>query len=475
MIFSSAVFLFIFLPVTLLLYYLANDKYKNNILLVASLLFYAYGEPQYVFLMMFSIVMNWALALLIVQFREKHKKRLSGAILSVIVMANLLILFVFKYLDFSITISNRLLNTSFRLRKIALPIGISFFTFQAMSYVIDVYRNQGKVQRNVLNVGLYIALFPQLIAGPIVRYNTIARQIENREVTIDSFGAGAKRFILGFCKKVILANNLSVVAEKIFGYQDYSSLPIGYAWIGAVCFALQIFYDFSGYSDMAIGLGKMFGFEFQENFNYPYIAKSVTDFWRRWHISLSQWFRDYIYIPLGGSRCSIPRHIFNLFVVWALTGLWHGANYTFIVWGLIYFASLVIEKYIVKPDQRTNVLMKAGWQCITLLIVLFAWVFFNSSNLSRGLEYCLAMCGTFGNALWSDELVFCIQNHAVYMIGGIVFAAPVAGILKNKLCKNAKVAMVSEYALSIIYMFLFIWAVSFIVLGSHNPFIYFNF
>lgn len=326
MVFSDVIFLFVFLPVTLCIYYLSKQEYRNYILLAASLVFYACGEPRMVLLMLLSIVCNYFFALGIE--RDIHRK----AIFIASIVYNLAVLFVFKYLNFTIGICNGLFGMHLRTLQIMLPIGISFYTFQAMSYVIDVYNDKTKAQHSILDLGLYISLFPQLIAGPIVRYISIAGQIKNRELFPEFFGQGAKRFMCGFCKKVILANNLSVVAEHYFG-KPPGNFSVAGVWIGAICFSLQIFYDFSGYSDMAIGLGKMLGFHFEENFDYPYMAKSVTDFWRRWHISLGRWFRDYVYIPLGGSRVSVLRHIRNLAVVWILTGIWHGAAYSFVVWG----------------------------------------------------------------------------------------------------------------------------------------------
>lgn len=299
MVFSSLLFTFYFLPVAIILYYLAKEKYKNYVLLIASLIFYSYGEPTFVFIMIGSIFINYLMALII----DKYRGRLFSKIFMISdVVLNILILFIYKYLDFTIAVTNKLFGADLPVTGIALPIGISFFTFQALSYVIDVYRNNVKVQKNLLFVALYISFFPQLIAGPIVRYSTIEKQIYHRECSVDLFADGARRFMLGFCKKIILANNLALVAQKTFSSDVTVANPL-YLWLGSLCFSLQIFYDFSGYSDMAIGLGKLFGFEFDENFNYPYIAKSVTDFWRRWHISLSQWFRDYVYIPLGGGMC----------------------------------------------------------------------------------------------------------------------------------------------------------------------------
>ena len=474
MVFSSTVFTFLFLPIVLLIYYLSKEQYRNNILLIASLLFYAYGEPRFVFLMIFSIIMNWAMALLIEN--SKENARMRKIVLVMAVLINIGILFVFKYVDFSITIFNMLFGSSLGILGIKLPIGISFFTFQAISYIIDIYRGEGKVQRSLLKVGLYISLFPQLIAGPIVRYKTVAEQIEYRKTTAEMFADGIRRFLCGFCKKVLLANNLAVVSEEIFSVQSFAELPIGYAWIGAISFSLQIFYDFSGYSDMAIGLGKMFGFEFQENFNYPYISKSISEFWRRWHMSLGQWFRDYVYIPLGGSRVGVIRHIMNMFVVWAFTGLWHGANFTFIAWGILYFIGLVIEKYIVKPEKRKNIIGKVLWQIVTLLVVIFAWVLFNSSGLKEGVQYWLAMIGVYyHNPIWGEQYYFIVKENLIYLIIGLFFAMPIVPYIRKTVCKIGKSQKIIDIGAVLIYMIGFLWAVSFLILGSHNPFIYFNF
>lgn len=474
MVFSSTIFTFLFLPIVLLIYYLSKEKYRNNILLIASLLFYAYGEPQFVFLMLFSIIANWGMALLIERYR--NNKCVCKLMLAIAVSIDIGILFIFKYFDFTITVFNMIFGSSLRILGVELPIGISFFTFQAISYVVDIYRGEGKVQKSLLKVGLYISLFPQLIAGPIVRYKTVAQQIDFRNVTIEKFAQGIKRFICGFCKKILLANNLAIVSEKIFSCQSYDSLTVGYAWIGAICFSLQIFYDFAGYSDMAIGLGKMFGFEFQENFNYPYISKSLTEFWRRWHMSLGQWFRDYVYIPLGGSRVGIIRHIFNLFTVWTLTGLWHGANFTFIAWGLIYFVGLVSEKYIVKPEKRKHIIGKVVWQIVTILVVVFAWVLFNSSGLKEGVQYWLAMIGVYyHNPMWGEQYYFTVKENLIYIVAGLMFTIPIVPKISQKLKNIGRNENIIELSTFFIYMFGFLWAASFLILGSHNPFIYFNF
>ena len=474
MVFSSLLFTFFFLPAVMLIYFLAKDKYRNYILLAASLIFYGYGEPKFVFIMLASIMINYGFALRIDRIRSSRNKVRFLLVFDVAV--NLGILFVFKYLDFAISATNQVIGTSFQIKNIALPIGISFFTFQALSYVIDVYRGQVEVQKNPLLLALYISFFPQLIAGPIVRYKTIEQQITIRKCTLDKFAEGGRRFLLGFCKKVILSDNLSVVAVKVWAMaENITNVNPIVLWIGSICYSLQIFYDFSGYSDMAIGLGKIFGFEFEENFNYPYIAKSVTEFWRRWHISLGQCFRDYVYIPLGGSQVPILRHVLNLFVVWFLTGLWHGASWSFVAWGLGYFVLLFIEKFIVKPSKR-NCVLKAFWQLLTLISVNFGWVIFNSVGISMGLKYCFGMLGHYStNWVIDSDVIYFLREYGVYMLMGIAFAMPVAGMISARIEKFESLKKIKLIALPVGYGIVFLWAVSFLILGMHNPFIYFNF
>lgn len=471
MVFSSLLFTFFFLPIVIVAYYLAKEEYKNYVLLVASICFYSYGEPKFVLVMIESIVCNYLMALLISKFKERQ---ISKVFLILNIALNISILFVYKYMDFAITIVNRILGLNFHITGIKLPIGISFFTFQAMSYVIDVYKGKTKVQKNPLIVALYISFFPQLIAGPIVRYSTIESQIENRVCSIELFYEGVRRFIIGFGKKVILANNLSQVAENAFSSDVTTANPL-FLWLGSICFSLQILYDFSGYSDMAIGLGKMFGFEFEENFNYPYMAKSVTDFWRRWHISLSRWFRDYVYIPLGGSRASIVRQIINIFVVWMLTGIWHGANYTFIMWGLVYFILLIVEKNIVKPQTRKSALFCVLWRVVTLFCVNFEWVIFNAPNLEYGVKYCLSMLGYFGNVpIIDNDILYSLNEYGIFIILGIVFSTPIVRLIEDKVAKS-RMLLFAEIVELASCCFIFIWSVAFLILGVHNPFIYFNF
>ena len=469
MVFSSLLFTFYFLPVVLLLYYLSKEKYRNYVLLAASMCFYAYGEPKFIFVMVGSIALNYIVALLIDRSRQ-----MSKLLMIIDILLNTGILFFYKYLNFGISITNSLFHTQIRPLAVLLPIGISFFTFQAMSYVIDVYRGTVKVQKNPLYVALYISFFPQLIAGPIVRYHDIEKQLSVRSCDVILFGDGVKRFLIGFCKKVILANNLAIVAEEVFGMQITTVNPL-VLWLGSICYSLQIFYDFSGYSDMAIGLGKMFGFTFAENFNYPYISRTVTEFWRRWHISLSFWFRDYVYIPLGGSRGSVSKNIRNMLVVWLLTGLWHGANFTFIFWGLGYFVLLVFEKYLLKPSERKNRLLKFFWQIITLLCVNWGWVIFNSLSLKSGLRYCLSMLGFYVRRFeWDAAMQLYTREYGVYLFFGLLFTIPFTKVLETKIA-GSKAARIQNIMIPLICAALFLWAVSYLVLGAHNPFIYFNF
>lgn len=474
MVFSSLYFTFFFFPLIVILYYLSKEKYRNYILLVASIYFYAYGEPIFVFVMIGSILINYVIALGISRVSNNENLLFAKALLIVDIIVNIGILFVFKYLDFSLSVSNYFFGTNFMIKNIPLPIGISFFTFQALSYVIDVYRKKVQVQKNLFYLALYISFFPQLIAGPIVRYSSIAQQITQRQYSLDKFADGLRRFLLGFCKKVILANNLSVVAGEIFDLDIPTANPM-VLWLGSICFSLQIFYDFSGYSDMAIGLGKIFGFEFEENFNYPYISKSITEFWRRWHISLGQWFRDYVYIPLGGSRASVPKHLINMFVVWTLTGIWHGANYTFIAWGIGYFILLVIEKYIIRPEKRKNIVIRVTWQMITLICVNFGWVIFNSSSIKNGIKYCLSMIGYYGQTFLLDSSITRYgREFGIYIFLGVLFATPIMKALREKV-NNSKYGNIIGIIEPVCYGVLFLWATSFIILGAHNPFIYFNF
>ncbi len=436
----------------------AFRKYKNLVLLAFSILFYAWGEPAFVLVMILSIIANYTFGKLIDKFRSKDK-----LLLWISVTFNLGILFIFKYLCFTLQNIGWLMNKDFSSIKIALPIGISFFTFQAMSYVIDVYKKKVEVQKNLFNLGLYISLFPQLIAGPIVRYETIAKEIDNRSENYDDFAEGTIRFIQGLAKKVIIANNVALVADAAFEI-PINELSTAFAWLGAIAYTLQIYFDFSGYSDMAIGLGRMFGFHFLENFNYPYMACSITDFWRRWHISLSSWFRDYVYFSLGGSRVdSKARHIFNLFVVWLLTGIWHGANWTFIAWGLFYFILLVIEK-------QTGLDKKKAWwgHIYTMFFVIIGWVLFRATNINSALSY-LSKLFIFSSI--SNFNIVRISKLGLLALGlGLFFSFSF-----DKLFDKYKETKIYSFIQCAFITVLFFISILLIIRGSYNPFIYFNF
>lgn len=469
MLFPSEVFLFVFLPLVLVIYYgllRKNVALKNIFLLVASLFFYAWGEPQYVFLMIATILFDWFYGILLDKVRDN--KIPARIIMFLMVATNLGILGYYKYSGFAVSQVNRFLHTEFAIPQVILPIGISFFTFQAMSYAIDVYRGHGKVQKNPLYVGLYVSLFPQLIAGPIVRYETVADQIENRVENWNDFTSGVTRFCVGLAKKVLISNNMAVVADAAFALiinNDFQA-SLGMAWLGAISYTLQIFFDFSGYSDMAIGLGKMFGFHFEENFNYPYISKTVSEFWRRWHMSLQTWFRDYVYFPLGGSRVSKPRLIFNLFVVWALTGIWHGANWTFIAWGLMYFVLLTFEKL-------TGLTKKNYWwgHIYTMVFVIIGWVIFRAVNLGDAIIYIKAMFGINAKGFMDKAVFAYIAQNWVYYVFALIGCAPIVPWVDKKL-ENNKVWQ-AVYAIGLVAAMVI--SVSFISNNAYNPFIYFNF
>ena len=467
MLFSSQVFLYFFLPITLIVYYLSPKRFRNFILLIASLIFYAWGEPIYILIMLFSTVFDYINGLLIDKFQKKNQHKYAKIVLIVSVVGNLAILGFFKYSDFLISNINSLFNSNISLLAIALPIGVSFYTFQTMSYTIDVYKQNVKAQKNFISFATYVTLFPQLIAGPIVKYRDVSESLENRKENITDFSEGIKRFIIGLFKKVMIANNAGFIWESIHSL-PYSEISLSLAWIGAICYSLQIYYDFSGYSDMAIGLGKMFGFHFLENFNYPYIAKSITDFWRRWHISLSSWFKEYVYIPLGGSRKTIARTVINLLIVWFLTGLWHGASWNFVVWGLYFGVLLIIEKFVLKKvlDKMPSFI----GHLYTLFFVIISWVIFACPTLEDGLNY-ISIMFNFNNEIISTESIYLISTHFVLFIIAIIGCTPIFKKIKEKL-KNNKIFMIIEI---IICLVLFFISLSFLVGSTYNPFLYFRF
>nr|WP_296649488.1 MBOAT family O-acyltransferase [Romboutsia sp. 13368] len=458
MVFSSITFLFYFLPLVLFCYYLVPCKFKNFILLLFSLIFYAYGEPIYVLIMLFSCIVDYTHALIIDKYRGTYKAKF--ALISSIVI-NLSLLGFFKYSDFFISIVNNFTNSNIALLNITLPIGISFYTFQTMSYTIDVYRNEAPVQKDIISLSTFVTLFPQLVAGPIVRYSDISHDLNNRVHNFDKFYEGVYRFIIGLCKKVILANNLGLIWYSVKS-TPYDTLSLLTSWLGIICFTLQIYFDFSGYSDMAIGLGKIFGFDFLENFNFPYISKSITEFWRRWHISLGIWFRDYVYIPLGGNRCKKSRWFINIFIVWFLTGLWHGASFNFILWGLYFGIILVFEKlflleYLKKIPKWTNHLY-------TMFLVIIGFVLFEIDNLSGVLSYLNSMFN-LGNSIVDKTFFYYLIPNILLILFSIICVTP---IVKNILDRY-------KYIRIIVLVFGMILSVAFLVDASFNPFLYFRF
>ena len=460
MVFSSISFLYYFLPIVLAVYFLCPKKFRNIVLLTASLLFYFYGESTYLILLLVEVFFAYIFGRLI--YKNKDKK--SGkTYLTIGVLISLSFLLIFKYADFFISNTNNLLKTEIPLLRLLLPIGISFYTFQIISYLIDIYRGTVIPQKNILNLGMYVSFFPQLIAGPIVRYETIEREVAERTTNIDTFATGMSRFIVGLGKKVIIANTF---ASFVVTFQGVDEKTVLFYWMYAIAATFQIYFDFSAYSDMAIGLGKVFGFNFLENFNYPYISRSITDFWRRWHISLSSWFRDYIYIPLGGSRTTTPKFIRNIFVVWFVTGFWHGADWNFIIWGLYFGVLLVIEKFLLKKHLDKLPYLVANFY--TMLIVILGFVIFNATSLGDIQE-------TFKSLFFLNNLPFTnlvtnyyLQSYFVMFIIGVIGSIPVVRYLKRK----SKVMDVLHILWLAIIM---ITVTSYLIGGSYNPFIYFRF
>ena len=465
MVFSSTIFLFVFLPVTLCIYYnpfFRGRKFRNIFLLIASLLFYAWGEPVNVFLMILCIVLGWKIGLKIEheENRIKQKKWLSFGI-SIYIM----IFFVFKYLTFVSAQLYLLAGLGKSPIKIALPIGISFFLFQLMSYLFDIYYGKAGAQNSILDTGLYISLFPQLIAGPIVRYSDIREQITDRKENYSDLSRGMIRFSYGLAKKVLLSNYLGIIADNIF--PNTGSLSLVTAWIGAIAYTLQIYFDFSGYSDMAIGLGAIFGFHFPENFNYPYISGSITEFWRRWHISLSTWFRDYVYIPMGGNRVSRKRWYFNLCVVWALTGIWHGANWTFLLWGLMYYLVLLMEKAAAGRFMKIPSPIR---HLYTMLVVTVGWVIFRSDSIGNAIKYIKEMFWRSNTGILDTTAIYYIDNSKWIIISAIILSTPVFKIFTDHMKKRRLYALII-----VLNLIIFICSISSCVSSPYNPFIYFNF
>ena len=468
MLFSSIVFLFTFLPAVMILYYLLPVRSRNVILLLASLVFYAWGEPVYLFLMLLSILFNYFSGLDIA--RNLQDKRAAKQSLVFNLIINLAVLGFFKYEGFVLDTLNGILPVHISYHALPLPIGISFYTFQILSYIIDVYRGNVKVQTNLPNFALYVTMFPQLIAGPIVQYADVDEQLASREVSWTKFGEGSMYFIRGLAKKVLLANTSGMIFTEVSGLAK-GNIAVMTAWLGAFAYMFQIYFDFSGYSDMAIGLGKMFGFEFNMNFNYPYVSKSITEFWRRWHISLSSWFRDYVYIPLGGNRVSKIKHIRNLLIVWFLTGLWHGAAWNFVAWGLYYGVILIIEKYLLSPvlDRLPDVVR----HIYSIVLVVIGWVLFFSSSFGQAADYIRVMFGAGAHGFADRESMYLLTSNLILWLILIFGSTPLVHFRYEHMLRSKK--WNTTIINSVVYAALFIVCIAYLVTETYNPFLYFRF
>ena len=468
MLFSSIVFLFTFLPAVVILYYLLPVRFRNVILLLASLVFYAWGEPVYLFLMLLSILFNYFSGLDIA--RNLQDKRAAKRSLVFNLIINLAVLGFFKYEGFVLDTLNGILPVHISYHALPLPIGISFYTFQILSYIIDVYRGNVKVQTNLPNFALYVTMFPQLIAGPIVQYADVDEQLASREVSRTKFGEGSMYFIRGLAKKVLLANTSGMIFTEVSGLAK-GNIAVMTAWLEAFAYMFQIYFDFSGYSDMAIGLGKMFGFEFNMNFNYPYVSKSITEFWRRWHISLSSWFRDYVYIPLGGNRVSKIKHIRNLLIVWFLTGLWHGAAWNFVAWGLYYGVILIIEKYLLSPvlDRLPDVVR----HIYSIVLVVIGWVLFFSSSFGQAADYIRVMFGAGAHGFADRESMYLLTSNLILWLILIFGSTPLVHFRYEHMLRTKK--WNTTIINSVVYVALFIVCIAYLVTETYNPFLYFRF
>lgn len=463
MVFTSITFLYYFLPIVLLIYFITPYKYRNGILLLSSLIFYFYGEPKYILLMIFEVLLAYFSMLIV----SKSNNKLLY-ILTIII--HILLLCIFKYLNFFTSNINSIFNINLPLSNIILPIGISFYTFQIISYEIDVYKKRVNVQKNLLKLATYIFMFPQLIAGPIVRYSDIEHELDKRKHSFDNFSYGVERFMIGLFKKVLIANTLGELSNILITSTDISILLY---WIFAISYMLQIYFDFSGYSDIAIGLGRMFGFHFLENFNYPYMATSITDFWHRWHISLSSWFRDYIYIPLGGNRKGVKKQIRNILIVWLLTGLWHGANYTFIVWGLLFGIMLIIEKFILsKYLKNTPYIIK---RIYTLFIVLISFVIFRADNINEAFNIIKGLFG-FNTKVFSNSFtIYYLKSYFIILLLGIILSTPLLSNIITRLRKNNVLNKIINLFEPLLIILILVLVTACLIDNSYNPFLYFRF
>ena len=465
MLFTSISFLYYFLPALIIIYFITPKKYKNIILLIASLLFYLYGEPKYVFLMIAEIIIAYIGAILIDKYKNQSKN-----ILITTLFIHVFLLIIFKYTDFIIQTINDISNANIKLLNIALPIGISFYTFQIISYIIDVYNGKVNVQKNIIKLATYVSLFPQLVAGPIVRYQTVEKELDDRTHSFNNFAYGIRRFTIGLAKKVLIANALGELCSKAFLADEKT---VVFFWIFGISYMLQLYFDFSAYSDMAIGLGRIFGFHFPENFNYPYISKSITEFWRRWHISLSTWFRDYVYIPLGGNREGKYKQIRNILIVWLLTGIWHGANWTFLIWGLLFGIILIIEKiFLNKFMEKLPSFIR---RIYVLFIVMILFIIFNSNNMQVALTNIKGLFGMNGEAFVNDYTLHYLKSYLPVLIIALVGSTPFIKILIDKLRKNKYVNNIINILEPIIIVVILVVVTSYLIDNSYNPFLYFRF
>lgn len=467
MVFSSILFMFVYLPIVLAVYYIVPARFRNVWLFLVNFVFYGWGEPVYIVLMVFSITVNYVNGLLVEKYKYTDKPKAKRVLIFNIVI-NLALLFVFKYLDLFIGTLNSIAGRELvEPLGLVLPIGISFYTFQTMSYPIDLYRGDADVQRNYISFGTFVALFPQLIAGPIVRYKDVASQLNFRATSSEQFASGVRRFVVGLGKKVLIANNLGMLWDN-YATMNPAELTVAGSWLGIIAFTLQIYFDFSGYSDMAIGLGRMLGFEFLENFNYPYISHSITEFWRRWHISLGSWFRDYVYIPLGGNRKGKLRQYFNIMVVWSLTGFWHGANWTFLMWGFFFGVMLILEKrfWLDKLEKAP----KALTSLYVMFLVTLSWVLFQLDSFTHCFEYYKAMFGFSPGGLSAPSDGYFFRSFIIVLIIGAIAATPYPARLFNKLPRK-----VQNVAAPVLILLVLIVSTAYLVDATYNPFLYFRF
>ena len=465
MLFTSISFLYYFLPSLIIIYFITPKKYKNIILLIASLFFYLYGEPKYVFLMIAEIIIAYIGAILIDKYKNQSKN-----ILITTLFIHVFLLIIFKYTDFIIQTINDISNANIKLLNIALPIGISFYTFQIISYVIDVYNGKVKVQKNIINLATYVSLFPQLVAGPIVRYQTVEKELDDRVHSFNNFAYGIRRFSIGLAKKVLIANALGELCTKAFVLNETTVI---FYWIFGISYMLQLYFDFSAYSDMAIGLGRIFGFNFPENFNYPYISKSITEFWRRWHISLGTWFKDYVYIPLGGNRNGKYKQIRNILIVWLLTGIWHGANWTFLIWGLLFGIILIIEKiFLNKFMEKLPSFIK---RIYVLFIVMILFIIFNAENMSVALTNIKGLFGMNGEVFVNDYTLHYLKSYLPLLIIAFFGATPFIKILIDKLRKNKYANNIINILEPVLIVIILVVVTSYLIDNSYNPFLYFRF